>query len=166
MPELTLRRASCNIGCLFAAFYQIRLNGIFITLFPQHYNLIFFISTWATVSCSEFCHARNFTYLSVAKNIKWNSEWHGKNTNKIWETHSFWRNFFYYGAIWCSFSSNSIAVKKLPFSQRWENGKKLEIFFELFQYIASGGVLIHNFRMLMTELAPFHHSLILSGLWL
>ncbi len=56
--------------------------------------------------------------------------------------------------------------EKLPFSQRWENGKRLEIFFELFQYIASGGVLIHNFRMLMTELAPFHHSLILSGLWL
>ena len=30
MPELTLRRASCNIGYLFAAFYQIRLNRIFI----------------------------------------------------------------------------------------------------------------------------------------
>ena len=60
----------------------------------------------------------------------------------------------------------SIAVKKLPFSQRWGNGKRLEIFFELFQHIASGGVLIHNFRMLMAELAPFHHSLILSGLWL
>ena len=44
--------------------------------------------------------------------------------------------------------------------------KRLEIFFELLQYIASGGVLIHNFRMLMTELAPFHHRLILSGLWL
>lgn len=46
------------------------------------------------------------------------------------------------------------------------NGKRLEIFFELFQYIASGGVLIHDFRMLMAELAPFHHRLILSGLWL
>lgn len=42
----------------------------------------------------------------------------------------------------------------------------LEILFELFQHITSGGVLIHDFRMLMTELAPFHHSLILSGLWL
>ena len=25
---------------------------------------------------------------------------HGKGSNKIWETHSFWRNFFNNGAIW------------------------------------------------------------------
>lgn len=42
----------------------------------------------------------------------------------------------------------------------------LEILFELFQYIASGGVAIYDFRMLMAELAPFHHRLILIGLWL
>ena len=26
--------------------------------------------------------------------------WHGKDSNKIRETHSFWRNIFNYGAIW------------------------------------------------------------------
>ena len=35
-----------------------------------------------------------------------NSEWHGKSTNKIRETHSFWRNIFDYGAIWRSSGSN------------------------------------------------------------
>ena len=35
-----------------------------VSLFPQHYNLIFFIRTWATISCSGFCHVRNFTYKS------------------------------------------------------------------------------------------------------
>ena len=25
---------------------------------------------------------------------------HGKGTNKIWETHTFWRNFFNHGEIW------------------------------------------------------------------
>lgn len=44
--------------------------------------------------------------------------------------------------------------------------KRLEIFFELLQYITSRGVLIYDFRMLTAELAPFHHCLILSGLWL
>lgn len=44
--------------------------------------------------------------------------------------------------------------------------KRLEILFELLQDITSGGVAIHDFRMLTAELAPFHHRLILSGLWL
>ena len=77
------------------------------TLIPQHYNLTLFISSWATKSCPGFCRVRFFTYLSVAirKQAKIVTR-HGKGTNKIWETHTFWRNFFYYGAIWCSFSSN------------------------------------------------------------
>ena len=56
--------------------------------------------------------------------------------------------------------------EKVTIFPTWENGKRLEIFFELLQYIASGGVAIYDFRMLMAELAPFHHCLILSGLWL
>ena len=44
--------------------------------------------------------------LVLQNKNKQNSEWHGKTTNKIWETHSFWGIFFDYGAIWCSFSSN------------------------------------------------------------
>ena len=31
------------------------------TLIPQHYYKIFFLSTWATKSCSGFCHVRGFT---------------------------------------------------------------------------------------------------------
>ena len=37
------------------------------TLIPQHFDLTLFISSWATKSCSGFCHVRNFTYLSVVK---------------------------------------------------------------------------------------------------
>ena len=33
-----------------------------------------------------------FTYLSAAFKDKQNYQWHGKSTNKIWESHSFWRN--------------------------------------------------------------------------
>ena len=36
------------------------------TLIPQHFDLTLFISSWATKSCSGFCHVRFFTYLSVA----------------------------------------------------------------------------------------------------
>ena len=39
---------------------------IYWTLIPQHFDLTLFISTWATKSCSGFCHVRFFTYLSVA----------------------------------------------------------------------------------------------------
>ena len=38
--------------------------------------------------------------LVLQNKNKQNSEWHGKNTNKIQEAHSFWGDFFYYGAIW------------------------------------------------------------------
>ena len=38
-----------------------------ITLIPQHYYKLNFLSTWATKSCSGFCYVRIFTYLSVAK---------------------------------------------------------------------------------------------------
>ena len=33
------------------------------TLIPQHYCKLNFLSTWATKSCSGFCHVRIFTYL-------------------------------------------------------------------------------------------------------
>ena len=36
-------------------------------LIPQHYYKLNFLSTWATKSCSGFCHVEEFTYLSVAK---------------------------------------------------------------------------------------------------
>ena len=36
------------------------------TLIPQNHYKLYFLSTWATKSCSGFCHVRNFTYLSVA----------------------------------------------------------------------------------------------------
>ena len=39
----------------------------YFTLIPQHYYKLNFLSTWATKSCSGFCHVRIFTYLSVAK---------------------------------------------------------------------------------------------------
>ena len=38
--------------------------------------------------------------LVLQNKNKQNPEWHGKNTNKIRETHSFWGDFFYYGAIY------------------------------------------------------------------
>ena len=38
-----------------------------ITLIPQHYYKLNFLSTWATKSCPGFCHVEEFTYLSVAK---------------------------------------------------------------------------------------------------
>ena len=67
---------SIHLGLLW--FYQcyrehtFNLLPLSLSLIPQHYNLIFFISTWATKSCSGLCHVRNFTYLSVAnkKQIK------------------------------------------------------------------------------------------------
>ena len=42
------------------------------TLIPQLFSLTLFIIFWATISCSRFCHVRNFTYLSAAipKTIK------------------------------------------------------------------------------------------------
>ena len=40
------------------------------TLIPQHFDLTLFISSWATKSCSGFCHVRFFTYLSVANQNK------------------------------------------------------------------------------------------------
>ena len=45
---------------------------LFRPLIPQLFSLTLFITSWATISCSGFCHVRNFTYLSVAtpKTIK------------------------------------------------------------------------------------------------
>ena len=40
------------------------------SLIPQHFDLTLFISSWATKSCSGFCHVRFFTYLSVANQNK------------------------------------------------------------------------------------------------
>ena len=52
------------------------------------------LSYTIAVTCySRLCHVRNFTYLSVAFNNKWNSERLSKSTNKIWETHSIRRIF-------------------------------------------------------------------------
>ena len=45
-------------------------QNLFLTLIPQHYYKLNFLSTWATKSCSGFCHVRIFTYLSVAKKNK------------------------------------------------------------------------------------------------
>ena len=39
-------------------------------LIPQHYYKYNFLSTWATKSCSGFCHVRFFTYLSAAKQTR------------------------------------------------------------------------------------------------
>ena len=39
----------------------------YLTLIPQHYYNLNFLSTCATSCCSESCHVRIFTYLSVAK---------------------------------------------------------------------------------------------------
>ena len=47
----------------------LRLKSNF-TLIPQHFDLTLFISSWATKSCSGFCHVRFFTYLSVANQNK------------------------------------------------------------------------------------------------
>ena len=41
-----------------------KLNKL--SLIPQNHYKLYFLSTWATKSCSGFCHVRNFTYLSVA----------------------------------------------------------------------------------------------------
>ena len=41
-----------------------------ISLIPQHYYKLNFLSTWATKSCPGFCHVVEFTYLSVAKTTK------------------------------------------------------------------------------------------------
>ena len=76
-----------------------KLNKL--SLIPQNHYKLYFLSTWATKSCSGFCHVRNFTYLSVAnKKTSKTLIWHGKDSNKIRETHSFWRNISNYGAIW------------------------------------------------------------------
>ena len=56
--------------------------------------------SWATFCCSGFCHVRFFTYLSAAFQDKQKLQWHGKGSNKIWKTHTFWRHFFNHGAIW------------------------------------------------------------------
>ena len=45
-----------------------------ISLIPQHYCKLNFLSTWATKSCPGFCHVEEFTYLSVAKINKQNSD--------------------------------------------------------------------------------------------
>ena len=39
----------------------------YLTLIQQHYYNLNFLSTCATSCCSESCHVRIFTYLSVAK---------------------------------------------------------------------------------------------------
>ena len=41
-----------------------KLNKL--SLIPQNHYKLYFLSTWATKSCSGFCYVRNFTYLSVA----------------------------------------------------------------------------------------------------
>ena len=43
-------------------------------LIPQHYYKTNFLSTWATKSCPGFCSVEEFTYLSVAKINKQNSD--------------------------------------------------------------------------------------------
>ena len=80
------------------------------SLIPQHSYLILFIISWATKSSPGFCHVRFFTYLCVA-NPKTNKiiTRRDKGTNKIWKTHTLWRNFFNYGEIWLhAFSTNRL----------------------------------------------------------
>ena len=38
-----------------------RCAKFFLSLIPQHFDLTLFISSWATKSCSGFCHVRGFT---------------------------------------------------------------------------------------------------------
>ena len=38
-----------------------------LSLIPQHYYKLNFLSSWATKSCPRFCPVEEFTYLSVAK---------------------------------------------------------------------------------------------------
>ena len=48
----------------FGSFFILLTNNLFVIcspLIPQHYYKIFFLSTWATKSCSGFCHVRGFT---------------------------------------------------------------------------------------------------------
>ena len=59
-----------NILPCYSSFLSISAFNSFITLIPQHFDLTLFISSWATKSCSGFCHVRFFTYLSVANQNK------------------------------------------------------------------------------------------------
>ena len=45
----------------------------------------------------KFCHIRRFTQLNISIKIKQIFNRQGKDTDKIRETHSFWRNFFNHG---------------------------------------------------------------------
>ena len=56
-------------------------------------------------SCSGFCHIRNFTYLSVAKQTDKKSEWHGKSTKNL-SISLLLEDFFHHGAIGCSLGTN------------------------------------------------------------
>ena len=56
------RRSTRNI--------YIAIESFYISLIPQHFDLTLFISSWATKSCSGFCHVRFFTYFSVANQNK------------------------------------------------------------------------------------------------
>ena len=55
----------CNFGEIINYYFQLWQKRS-LTLIPQHYYKYNFLSTWATKSCSGFCHVRFFTYLSVA----------------------------------------------------------------------------------------------------
>ena len=48
-------------------FVVLKISIETLTLIPQHYYKYNFLSTWATKSCSGFCHVKEFTYISVAK---------------------------------------------------------------------------------------------------
>ena len=47
---------------------------LFITLSPQHYDKLFLKVPEQQKSCQGFCRVRIFTYLSVAKENKQNSD--------------------------------------------------------------------------------------------
>ena len=104
IPYLSFNATSIKMLKFFSCFII-----LYISLIPQHFSLMAFLSSWATKSsstreaakpsCSGFCHVRFFTYLSAANQNKQNHQWHGKGTTKIWENHRFWRNIFCFGQI-------------------------------------------------------------------
>ena len=92
-----------------------------ITLIPQHYCKLNFLSTWATKSCSGFCHVRIFTYLSVAKR-KQAKLWYdmAKIQIKSEKLTLFGGKFSGHGAIWhhIVFCINPSHIPCLPIAWR------------------------------------------------
>ena len=63
------------------SYTHLTMSDFRLTLIPQHYYKLNFLSTSATKSCSGFCPVRIFTYLSVAKKTRESDDRHGEDTN-------------------------------------------------------------------------------------